>query len=317
MTVNLYFYIGYIKSTYGGYMTIIAIPTNNSDEFSEVPKRAQNAAYVKYAQACGFTPILVPMEADPDEIADIADVLLLAGGIDVDPMYYGMPNNGSVYTNPDKDASERNLLHAFRLRGKKTFAICRGMQLVFREYVHMLGDVEEAAFFDYIENIGGHGQTSMLHARRSIPSHYVKADMSALFNSPMKPRYQMLPVNSMHHQACVFNHGELHEKVFPAKPVGTKGSRFPKGFNASEPFITKVGNLEVLAWSLRSVEKPKNEKRIEDHWCIIESFRISDWGGDILAVQWHPEELKTYELLNNFMNSDSTETAPMVLSKHV
>lgn len=297
-------------------MTIIAIPTNNSDVFSEVPKRAQNAAYAQYVKNSGFTPILVPMEADPDEIADMADGLLLAGGIDVDPMYYGFPNNGSMYTNPAKDSAERELLHAFRMRGKKTFAICRGMQLIFREYLRSLGNSEELKFFDYLEHIGGHGQTSALHAKRSIPTHYVKADMPNLFNTVMKPRYQMMPVNSMHHQACVFEHGTLNDKIFPEKAAGTKGSRFPKGFNASEPFITKVGNLEVLAWSLRSVEKPKNERNIRDHWCIIESFKITDWGGDILAVQWHPEELKTYELLNNFMTDTAAEAAPMVLGKH-
>lgn len=294
---------------------IIAIPTNNADEFSEVPKRAQNAAYAQYVKNSGFTPILVPMEADPDEIADMADGLLLAGGIDVDPMYYGFPNNGSIYTNPAKDSAERELFHAFRLRDKKIFGICRGMQLIFREYLHMLGTSKNSHFFDYLENIGGHGQTSALHAKRSIPTHYVKADMPALFNTTMEPRFQMMPVNSMHHQACVFEHGMLHDEVFPTKAAGEKGSRFPKGFNPSEPFITKVGNLEVLAWSLRSVEAPKNAKNIKEHWSIIEAFRISDWGGDILAVQWHPEELKTYELLNNFMSDTAADAAPMVLGQ--
>lgn len=297
---------------------IIAIPTNNSDRFSEVSKRTQNAAYAKYVQACGFTPVLVPMEADPETIADMADGLLLAGGIDVDPMFYGLPNNGSVYTDPDKDASERQLFHAFRVRNKKVFGICRGMQLIFREYLHMLGDSEESLFFDYMEHIGGHSQTSSLHARRSIPSHYVMANMPGLFSTGIKPEHQKIPVNSMHHQACIFNHGELNNEIFAPKPAGTKGGRFPKGFKASEPYVTKVGNIEILAWSLRSVEKPKNEKNIEDHWCIIESFRINDWGGDILAVQWHPEELKTYALLGNFMKSaPKAEEAPLIISKHV
>lgn len=298
---------------------IIAIPANSSDEFSEVPKISQNAAYAKYVKASGFTPVLIPLEADPEEIADMADALLLAGGIDVDPMFYGLPNNNCVYTNPAKDAAERALFHAFRLRKKKIFGICRGMQLIFREYLAYLGKLSgntESLFFDYMEHIPGHSQTTGLHARRGIPTHFVKANMPALFNTPMKPIYQMLPVNSMHHQACVFNHGELNDAMFPPKPTGAKSARFPKGFVANEPYVTKVGLLEVLAWSLRSVEKPKNEKNVADHWCIIESFRINNWGGDILAVQWHPEELKTYELLINFMGDKAEETAPMVLGKH-
>lgn len=295
-------------------MTIIAIPTSNSDVFSEIPKRVQNAAYTRYVRNCGFTPILVPLEADPEEIVAISDGLLLAGGVDIDPMLFGYPNNGSVYIDPERDKAEIKLFHVFRTAGKKIFGICRGMQLSFRLYLQSLGDSEESLFFDYIENIGGHAQTGTLHARRSIPTHFTKANMPGLFNTAMEPKYQMMPVNSMHHQACVFNHGELNAAAYPAKPAGTKGSRFPKGFSAAEPFITKVGNLEVLAWSLRSVEKPKNEKIIEDHWCIIEAFKITGWGGDIMGIQWHAEEMNTVELFHNFIRPTTEEAAPMVLS---
>lgn len=295
---------------------IIAIPANLSDEFEETPKVSQNAAYAKYVSSCGFTPVVIPFESDPNVIADMADALLLAGGIDVDPMYYGLPNNGSIYTNPTKDAAERALFHAFRVRGKKVFGICRGMQLIFREYLMSIADSEESKFFDYVENIGGHSQSGGLHLRRCIPSHYVKANMPKLFNTKMAPEYQKLPVNSLHHQACIFKHGALHEAAYPVKPTNVKGSRFPRGFNATEPFITMVGNIEILAWSLRSVEKPKNDKDIASHWCIIESYKIHGWGSDILAVQWHPEELRTYELLANFINADNKNAAPIVLGAH-
>ena len=72
---------------------IIAIPTNNSGK--EIEQRNQNAAYIKWVTNAGYTPILVPMEANINDIVKISDGLLLAGGIDIDPIYYGYDNSSS------------------------------------------------------------------------------------------------------------------------------------------------------------------------------------------------------------------------------
>lgn len=293
---------------------IIAIPTNNTGHNAEVPSRTQNAAYSRYVSNAGLTPVLVPMEADAEIIADMADGLLLAGGIDIDPMYYGYANHASHGVDPAKDDAERKLLHAFKARGKKVFGICRGMQLIFREYLHAVEGQDDGLYFDYLENIGGHGQTGSLSVRRSIPSHYVRTDMPNLFNANIEPAIQNLPVNSMHHQACVFNHGLLHVDTYN---LDQKGVKPPENFVASEPMVTKVGPMRVLSWSLRSVQAPKTANKYGDYWSIIEAFRIDNWDGNnnLMGVQWHPEELNTVELLANFFVDQEDADLPLEIGK--
>ena len=280
---------------------IIAIPTNNNGKFSETPTRAQNAAYSEYVKMAGFTPILVPMEADPKIIAGIADGLLLAGGIDIDPIYYGYSNTASMGVDPAKDAAERALMYEFTVRNKKVFGICRGMQLIFREFLNELETVQDPSsiYFDYLENIGGHGQTSGLRAMRSIPSHYVKANMGKLMCLGENTVPERIAVNSMHHQACVFNHGMLTVDRLKLK----KGEKTTRDMREPSNTLvnTTIGALQVLAWSLRNVDTPKNKDDNEAYWSIIEAFSFTtNNGSELLAVQWHPEELRSVDLLKNF-----------------
>lgn len=58
------------------------------------------------------------------------DALILCGGGDADPTYYGEAINGSRRINPDRDKAEFALLDAFVKAEKPIFGICRGMQLI-------------------------------------------------------------------------------------------------------------------------------------------------------------------------------------------
>jgi len=273
---------------------IIAIPTNNTGFKTETPGRAQNAAYVKYVTAAGFTPVLVPMEADTAVIANMADGLLLAGGIDIDPMYYGFSNGASYGVNPDKDSAERDLFHAFRGLGKPIFGICRGFQLMFREYMAVAGD--EADYFDYMEHLGQHAQGD-LNVRRTVATHMVRTNTESLYSLPQEDgQLDMRPVNSMHHQVAVFNHGLLHKE---------NGINM-KGLDPNEPVLHEIGNFELTAWTLRAVNQPRLSNKqpdLDNYWCIVEAMRIHNWGAPMMGVQWHPEELMDVALLQNFFNS--------------
>jgi len=127
---------------------IIAIPCSNTASKSEVPGRSQNAAYCKYVSNAGYEPVLIPMETNPNIIASIADGLLLAGGVDIDPMYYGLSNTNSFNVDPGRDNAERVLFNAFRALGKPVFGICRGFQLIFREYIQQNQHLND--YFDYV-----------------------------------------------------------------------------------------------------------------------------------------------------------------------
>ena len=58
------------------------------------------------------------------------DGLLLSGGGDIDPAYYGEAVSGSVRIDLDRDATEYALMKAYLEAGKPIFGICRGHQLI-------------------------------------------------------------------------------------------------------------------------------------------------------------------------------------------
>jgi len=273
---------------------IIAIPTNNSGD--KVLQRSQNAAYSEYVSSAGFTPILVPMEASSEEIANISDGLLLAGGVDIDPLYYGVNNNASFYVDPSKDAHERELLHAFRTKGKPVFGICRGFQLMFREFMYETNYVYRK-YLRYMENINGHAQSNDLNVKRCVPTHLVRTNTSSLYSTDNGPNFTTLPVNSLHHQAVVVNF---------IKSAVDFGNININQVNTDEPSVTTLDNFELLAWSLRGVTQPVVNKKpdLVNYWAIVEAAKIHNWGGTVMGVQWHPEELKDTALIKNFFESE-------------
>lgn len=58
------------------------------------------------------------------------DALVLCGGADIDPSYYGEQVNGSKNINRKFDAIQYKLLKAFVEAGKPVLGICRGCQLI-------------------------------------------------------------------------------------------------------------------------------------------------------------------------------------------
>ena len=67
----------------------------------------------------------------PEELLDVLDGLILAGGSDIDPASYGAerePETGTTW--PERDAFELALTRAALDRGMPLLGICRGMQLL-------------------------------------------------------------------------------------------------------------------------------------------------------------------------------------------
>ena len=58
------------------------------------------------------------------------DALLLPGGGDVDPAFFGEENQGSLHIDPALDQAQFSLLDAFIRRNRPVLGICRGMQLL-------------------------------------------------------------------------------------------------------------------------------------------------------------------------------------------
>jgi putative glutamine amidotransferase len=90
--------------------------------------------YVKGVAEAGGIPVVLPPSVSlraAEALLDGLDGLLLSGGPDLDPGYYGeepIPELGA--TIPEWDALEMALLRLALQRGMPIFGICRGMQIL-------------------------------------------------------------------------------------------------------------------------------------------------------------------------------------------
>jgi putative glutamine amidotransferase len=92
-------------------------------------------AYVAAVQRAGGLAVLIPpdelVEQDPDEVLDLLDGLVLAGGVDIDPEAYGAERHPETDTPvPERDAAELALARRALERDLPLLGICRGMQLM-------------------------------------------------------------------------------------------------------------------------------------------------------------------------------------------
>jgi len=82
--------------------------------------------YVKACLAVGLEPTLSESIVDPQ----LYDALLLPGGVDVDPSFYGEENKGSLNLDYEADKNELELIDAFFKAKKPIMGVCRGMQIL-------------------------------------------------------------------------------------------------------------------------------------------------------------------------------------------
>ncbi len=89
--------------------------------------------YVKAVDASGGVPILIPpfkSETGIKRIARFLDGLLLSGGKDLDPKFYGEEPVGVWRIDPEKDSLELMLTKAVLKRDIPVLGICRGCQVL-------------------------------------------------------------------------------------------------------------------------------------------------------------------------------------------
>jgi putative glutamine amidotransferase len=91
--------------------------------------------YADAVQRAGGIALLLPPDPraaeHPDELLDLLDGLILAGGSDIDPAAYGeAAHPQTVNTNPERDAFEIALAQRAVARDLPFLGICRGMQVL-------------------------------------------------------------------------------------------------------------------------------------------------------------------------------------------
>lgn len=92
-----------------------------------------NLVYTDAVARSGGTPILLPPapSAEAPRILDRIDGLLLSGGGDIDPSFYGGKLHDDMYAiDPRRDEFEFALVREAQRRRMPTLAICRGLQVL-------------------------------------------------------------------------------------------------------------------------------------------------------------------------------------------
>jgi putative glutamine amidotransferase len=92
-------------------------------------------SYIRAIQRAGGLALMLPpdeaTERDPDQLLDLIDGLILAGGADIDPGSYGEASHPETRgTVPERDEFELALARRAIERDLPLLGICRGMQLM-------------------------------------------------------------------------------------------------------------------------------------------------------------------------------------------
>ncbi len=121
-------------------------------------------------------------------VDDSYDALLLGGGGDILPSYFGQEDEGSYDIDPERDKIELELTECYIRAGKPILGICRGHQVL---NVVLGGDI--------IQDIGD--ELRPFHTPGDLPTDQIHTVCSAE-GSFLRELYGLIfPVNSYHHQA--------------------------------------------------------------------------------------------------------------------
>jgi putative glutamine amidotransferase len=91
--------------------------------------------YIQAVQRAGGLALMIPPDPalvdDPEQVLEVIDGLMLAGGADIDPSSYSQEAHpATVDTVPERDVFEIALARAAIGRDLPLLGICRGMQLI-------------------------------------------------------------------------------------------------------------------------------------------------------------------------------------------
>lgn len=151
--------------------------------------------YVEGVEKAGGMPIVLPSinKRSIESLLDILDGLLLSGGGDLDPLFFGeepLPVTGEV--DPQRDVFELELTRHALKRGLPILGICRGMQVL---NVAAGGTISQDISLKF-DSFYKHSQ----QAPRWYPTHSIKLEKGTLAAQIIGE--EKIRVNSFHHQ-CI------------------------------------------------------------------------------------------------------------------
>ncbi len=151
-------------------------------------------SYFRAVEQVGGLPVLLaPLSPGPavGRLVELVDGLLLAGGGDVDPVFFGeepLPDTGVI--TPDRDLFEITLVRRALHAGRPVLGICRGMQVL---NIAVGGDIHQDV------SRAGARIKHYQEAPRWHPTHRLHVRPGSLLARILGDG--ALRVNSLHHQA--------------------------------------------------------------------------------------------------------------------
>lgn len=186
------------------YRPTIGIPTQTLQSIDGIPAGlpqswVMNQRYYYAAIGGGGVPVMIPLIADDPEtlrcLYERLDGILLAGGVDVDPINFGEPPHprlGNV--DPDRDSVELQLARWALADGKPILGLCRGLQVINVALGGSLHQDLEAEFPQAIK----HDYFPTAGFERDYLAHPVELRSGSRLAQTFATA--TVSVNSMHHQ---------------------------------------------------------------------------------------------------------------------
>ena len=180
-------------------MPLIGIPCATYQRPFPYPMtHGNNETYIHALERAHAVPILIPLVRDTTVLRaafDRIDGLLLAGGADVDPKYYGEePHQNLGKVNAEQDRVELQLIEWAREINMPVFAICRGLQILNVAYG---GTLYQDIPSQYTTNVN-HSE-SFHRDERDLMVHQLQLAGDSKIAQFIGE--EDFPINTLHHQA--------------------------------------------------------------------------------------------------------------------
>lgn len=183
-----------------GRFPLVGIPTMNDLDAAGVhaPRFSNNQSYVRAVEAAGAVPILIPHLEEPEalrRIYDMLDGILLSGGVDMHPKFYGQePHPALDPVDAGMDRVETHLVPWALEDDMPIFGICRGEQVL---NVVMGGTLIQDIYTQYPTTID-HRESYKRKIRDYLAHEIVIAEGTRLRDIAGESR---IWVNTSHHQS--------------------------------------------------------------------------------------------------------------------
>lgn len=151
---------------------------------NNIKKQFVNDNYIEYVKLAGFTPIILPLQPNIDDLLELCDAFLITGGDDLHSKWYNeelSSKAGTIYL--EMDEMDKYVIEYGCKSKKPILGICRGLQAI---NVFMGGSLVQHIEDDSHKKISSNVEFNVVH-NASI--------FDRVYNDNSK-------INSYHHQ-CI------------------------------------------------------------------------------------------------------------------